>query len=177
MEELFKNNAYRILELFIWHPTMNFYVRDIARRLKVSHATILPYIKKMFKMDIIKKEENTLYPTYYANTENSRYILYKKQYILSQIINSGLIESLQSKTLASCIILFGSCAKGSFNEQSDIDVYIESEPHSLDLKKYETLLKRKINILFEPQISSLSKELKNNIINGIILYGFINLSR
>ncbi len=125
MDALFKNNAYRILEIFIEFPNEDFSVRGIARRLKLNHATVLKYVNDLLRLGLINKKEETLYPTYYADTENSKYKFYKKNYIAFKINESGLINFIQKQTLASSIILFGSCAKGVFTEKSDVDIFIE----------------------------------------------------
>jgi len=176
MDELFKNNTYKILELFIEFPTNDFSVRGLARNLKLSHATVLKYIADLEKLSLIKKKEATLYPTYFANSESQKYKFYKKNWLVFKINESGLIEYIQKETLPSSIILFGSGAKSVFTEKSDIDIFVEASETKLDIAKYEKKLNRKINLLFEQNINNLSKELRNNIINGIILYGFIKIN-
>ncbi|MEK6864572.1 MAG: hypothetical protein AABX27_04715, partial [Nanoarchaeota archaeon] len=47
----------------------------------------------------------------------------------------------------------------------------------LDVTKFEKLLGRAIHIIFEPRIIHLALPLQNNILNGIILYGFVKLDR
>ena len=42
-----------------------------------------------------------------------------------------------------------------------------------NLKNFEKKLKKRIQIHFKENFSSYPKELKNNIINGIIIYGFL----
>ncbi|MBI2112930.1 hypothetical protein HYT52_05310 [Candidatus Woesearchaeota archaeon] len=116
-------------------PAKDFSIRGIARELKLSHATILNYISDLQKLSLINKKEATLYPTYFANTENQKYKLYK----------------------------------------SDIDIFVEAKESKLDLVKYEKKLKHTINILFEKNINDISKELRNNIINGVVLYGFVKI--
>ncbi len=175
MDELFKNNSYRILELFIEEPTKEFSARGIAREVNITHATVLKYLKQMLKLELIIENKKTLYPTYYANTENEKYIFYKKNHILFKIKESGLIEFIQSQVLPSCIVLFGSCAKGYYNQNSDIDIFVEAEEKKIDHSKYEKKLKREINLLYEKKFKDLSKELRNNIIEGVRLYGFIRI--
>src|SRR3989338_9745711 len=175
MDELFKNNIYKILELFIEFPAKDFSVRGLARNLKLSHATVLKYIVDLEKLSLIKKKEATLYPTYFANTESQKYKFYKKNWLVFKINESGLIDQIQKETLPSTIVLFGSGAKATFTEKSDIDIFVEANETKLDLSKYEKKLNRKINLLFEQNINNLSKELRNNIINGVVLYGFIKI--
>ncbi len=176
MDELFKNNTYKILELFIEFPSKDFSVRGIARHLELSHATVIKYIANLEKLDFVKKKEATLYPTYFANTESQKYKFYKKDWLVLKINESRLIDHIQKETLPSSIILFGSGAKATFTEKSDIDIFVEANEVKLDLTKYEKKLNHKINLLFESNINTLSKELRNNIINGVILYGFIKIN-
>jgi len=176
MDELFKNNTCKILELFIEFPTKDFSVRGLARNLKLSHATVLKYIADLQKLSLVKKKEATLYPTYFANTESQKYKFYKRNWLVFKITESGLIEYIQKESLPSSVILFGSGAKATFTEKSDIDIFVEANEKKLDLSKYEKKLNRKINLLFEQNINNLSKELRNNIINGVVLYGFIKIN-
>ena len=176
MDELFKNNTYKILELFIEFPTKDFSVRGLARNLKLSHATVLKYIADLEKSDFIKKKEASLYPTYFANAESQKYKFYKRNWLIFKIQESGLVEYIQKEVLSSLIILFGSGAKATFTEKSDIDIFVEAHEAKLELLKYEKKLNCKINLLFEQNINNLSKELRNNIINGIILYGFVKIN-
>ncbi len=175
MDELFKNNVYKILELFIEFPTKDFSIRGIARDLDLSHATVLKYIHNLEQLGMIKKKKETLYPTYFANTQNQKYKFYKKNYVVFKVMDSGVVEKIQKETLPSSIILFGSGAKGTFTEKSDIDLFVEAKETKLNLKPYEKKLKRKINLLFEPRLDDLPKELRNNITNGVVLYGFIKV--
>jgi predicted nucleotidyltransferase len=175
MDEIFKNNTYKILELFIQFPNNDFSIRGISRKLKLSHATVIKYIKYIEKLKLIKKKEETLYPTFFANTQNQKYVFYKKNYIIFNLIEIGIIETIQKKTLSSLIILFGSCAKATFTENSDIDIFVQTKKTNINLAKFEKKLNRKINIIFEEDIKNLSTELRNNIINGIILYGFLRI--
>ena len=176
MDEILRNNTYKILELFIEFPTKDFSARGIARQLKLSHATVLKYIADLEKLGFIKKKEATLYPTYFANTENQRYKFYKRNWLVFKITESGLIDYLQKEALPSSIILFGSGANATFTEKSDIDIFIEANETKLGITKYEKKLIHKINLLFEQNINNLSKELRNNLINGVVLYGFIKIN-
>jgi len=53
--------------------------------------------------------------------------------------------------------------------------HVQAEEKKLNLAKYEKLLNRKITLFFEENFSRLSKELKNNILNGIVLKGYIKV--
>lgn len=90
---------------------------------------------------------------------------------LDQIIN--LIEFLKKEFMPNCIILFGSFARGEDIEDSDIDLFLECKKKNINLSKFEKQLNRKIQLHFNDNFKQYAKELKNNIINGIILDGYI----
>ena len=66
--------------------------------------------------------------------------------------------------------------RGEDVEDSDIDLFIECEGKKVDLKSFEKRLSRKINIHFNDNFNIYADELKQNIINGMILFGFLEVS-
>lgn len=165
-------NKSKIMGLFFEEPSKNFQIREISRLTKIAVTSVKKYLEELLKEGLIKKSTKTLYPSYIAEESNKMFTIYKQQRIIYQLQLSGLLDYLTEKTLPRCIILFGSAAKGSYNKDSDIDLFIQSSEKSLDLKSFEKKLVHKINILFEPELKNLSKELFNNILNGVVLYGF-----
>ena len=95
---------------------------------------------------------------------------------LKSIYISGLTDYLHNELAGGTIILFGSYSKGEDTTTSDIDIaVIERKNKMLGLEKYEKLLNRKINANFYNSWKDIHKHLKNNILNGIILYGGVEL--
>lgn len=88
----------------------------------------------------------------------------------------GLLDYLSENLMPDCIILFGSASKGEDMKDSDIDLFIQSKEKKVKLDKFEKKLNRKINIFYCERYEDLSKELKNNIINGIILKGYLRVA-
>lgn len=74
-------------------------------------------------------------------------------------------------------MLFGSYLRGEDIEDSDIDIFVEAKKQNINLSIFEKKLKRKIQILFNEKFNTYSKELKNNITNGIILKGYLEVFR
>ncbi len=175
MDALFKTQAYRIFELFIEHPDTDFSARGIARKLHISHATALKYLRELERLGLIEKNKRTLYPTYRAETMGEKYQSYKRERIVFLIRESGLVGYIQERLLPSCIVLFGSCAKGAYREDSDIDLFVEASESDLDLSAFEKKLRKGVHITYEFDINTLSPELKDNIINGVVLYGAIRI--
>jgi len=71
------------------------------------------------------------------------------------------------------IILFGSYQRGEDIEESDIDIFVEGKKEELNLDKFKKQLKRNIQLHFQEDFKKYPKELKNNIVNGIMLDGYL----
>ena len=167
--------TYQVLQAFFDYPRMPFHVRKLSRMLHLGPISVINHLKKLLKEKLITINKEWIYPTYQANRENEKFKLLKKQNIILRLYQSDLPTYLEETLRPSCIVLFGSAARGEDTEQSDIDLFIQAPGASLDLSKHEKMLHRKINILFEHDLKSLSNELLNNIINGNILSGYLKV--
>jgi len=170
-----KTGHRRIMELFFEYPTKDFHIRGIAKTLNIPKATVGNQIKELIKNRLIIKRKKDVFPSFKANDTHEFYRYYKKQDALEKIMTSNLINYLEESCNPKCIVLFGSFAKGEYDINSDIDLFIQAAESELDIKKYEKKLKHKINILFEAKLNKLSDELLNNIINGVNLSGFLRI--
>ncbi|MFC1690756.1 nucleotidyltransferase family protein [Nanoarchaeota archaeon] len=164
----------QIEELFYENPGKEFYLRQLSRLTRTPKTTAARTLNQLIKNKLITRNKNEPYDTYSANTENPLYKFYKTQDILERIHKSGVIEYIYKHTNPKAIILFGSCAKGDYTKDSDIDIFVQSNKTNLDLS---FKLKHKINLFFETNLNKLSNELLNNILNGITLHGLIRLER
>ena len=76
----------------------------------------------------------------------------------------------------STIILFGSYSRGEDTVNSDIDIaIIGRKEKDVNLKRFEKILERKITINFYSSFKSIHTHLKENIFNGIVLAGGVEL--
>ncbi len=95
---------------------------------------------------------------------------------MKNMLTSGLIEYLDEKyNTPSAIILLGSYSRGEDTAKSDIDIaVITTREIKLDLSKFEGTFKRKIQI-HEIQTKRVSKNFLNNLANGIVLKGYLEI--
>ena len=161
----------RVLKLLFNYPLRGFHVREISRLLKISPPAISKAIKQLEKENLISISKKFLYEIK-ANLENQEFRNMKRVHNLKSIYDSGLFSYLKESSPLGAIILFGSYSRGDDTEKSDIDIAIEGKDKKLILEEYEKKLNRRINIEFI-EFRNISKELKDNIINGIILSGYI----
>lgn len=168
-------SRYRILREFFDFPRKNFQIREISRRTKITQPSVTNHLKVLEKEKLIIKEKKGIYPSFKGNRDNELFKLYKKTDLLLGIYQCGLLDYIFDSCVPDVIILFGSASRGEDTEESDIDFFVQAPERKLNLEKYEKILNREINLFFEENFSRLSKELRNNILNGIILKGYIKV--
>jgi len=119
-----------------------------------------------------------------ANRTNWFFIRSKIVHNLDFIYKSGLVEFLidyfkNPKT----IVLFGSFRRGEDESASDIDIAIETDEKTdyniiglRDLSEFEKIIGRKIQLhIFSRE--SIDLNVFNNIANGIVLWGFLEVKK
>ena len=170
-----KYSRYRILQEFFDFPRKDFQMRELSRRAKIAQPSVTAHLKELARENFIVKEKKGIYPTFRANRDSELFKMYKKFDITFRINKSGLLNYIYDNCIPNAIILFGSASKGEDIEESDIDLFIQAKEKKLDLRKYELLFNRKITLFFEENFAKLNAELKNNILNGIVLKGYIKV--
>jgi predicted nucleotidyltransferase len=165
----------KILNLFFENPTKDFQIRGIAKELNIPKTTVSYHINNLLDKELVIKHKKNVFPSFRANETNDMYRFYKRQEFLKKLIQDGLLDYLEKECNPRCIVLFGSFAKAEYDEHSDIDLFVQAKESKYNLKKFEKLLHHKINLFFEPNLENLSKELLNNIFNGVKLRGFIKI--
>ncbi|MFH1682758.1 MAG: nucleotidyltransferase domain-containing protein [Candidatus Woesearchaeota archaeon] len=168
----------RIQEYFFIHPTAKLRVREIERILGLPLPSVIRYCRELEKEDILminKIGEVNLYTA--SRSEN--YLLEKKLYNLKRLYISGIIEYLKIELSNPVVVVFGSYSKGEDIEESDIDLYLETQSKKkVDLKRFEKILNRKIQVLSHKNIKEIKNlYLANNILNGITLNGVLEVFR
>jgi predicted nucleotidyltransferase len=168
-----------VMGIFFKEPTKNHYLIEISKKSKLAHTSTKKHLVMLKKQGIIKetieKKGKRNFPSYTANLDNLLYKQEKRIYNISKIYDSGIIEFLRDKFMPKVIILFGSYSIGEDVEESDIDIFVESKKQDIDLSKFEKTLGRKIELHFNENFNNYPKELKNNIINGSIIYGYLEV--
>ena len=170
-----KNNRYKLLKVFLDNPTDSFRLRELSRLSGISPPSVINYLKEFEDKGLIRSYVKREIPFYRSERDNEDFIFHKKLSILYELQNSGLIAFLWDKLSPEAIILYGSCAKGESTEESDIDIFIVGKERKISLENYREKLNKEIHLMFEEDPKKIPKELKNNLINGIVLKGYLKL--
>jgi len=172
-----RDNKKKILELFFDYPNERFQLRQVGRKTKIAVTSARKYLDELIKEKLIIKINKGVYPSFKANRDGDEGVFrfYKKLNMVERLNSSGLLDYIEDTCFPNSIILFGSASKGEDIVESDVDLFVESKEKNLNLEKFEKILNRKINLFFEDNFSRLGKELKNNILNGAILRGYLTV--
>ncbi len=185
----------KILSALYRFPEIEFSLSELAKHAGVSKSTASRLMEHLKDDGIVLIEDKKIILRIKANRDNSEFRRRKIAHNLSLIYEVQLVEYLE-KALChpKAIILFGSHRRGEDISTSDIDIAIETsediptqeidfpeKPVSLGKqvlisKKqyYERFLGRKIQLhLFNRKRIDIN--LFNNIANGIVLSGFLEV--
>ncbi len=172
-----KSSTMKTIEPFFTNPTKEYSLKDLTKKASLAHTSTRNNLQQLITSGMVlkrkEKKGKRLFPLYLANRNNLSFRRYKLIYNLNLILESGVIDFIQEKFTPKSIVLFGSYARGEDIEASDIDLFIECKKEEIYLRPFEKKLNRKIELHFNQDFVSYSKELKNNIINGIVLSGFL----
>lgn len=165
-----KCSLFAVLEVFFKEPTTIHFIREIGRKVDLAQTSIRNYIQELEKNNLIIKKKSKPFDGFIANRDNERFIFYKQVYNFYSLyeLRELIVKSIYPKT----IIVFGSYARGEDIEESDIDIVILSKvKKEINLKKFEKLLNRKINVTFIDNFNKLDASLRINVLNGWMIYG------
>ena len=166
-----------IKDFFFTNPTTKLRVRQIERSVKVPLPSVIRYTTELEKGGILKSTAIANVKFYSADRISKTFLIEKKFSNIKMLFLSGLMDFLVKELSNPLIIVFGSYAKGEDVENSDIDLYVEtSVKNEIMLDKFEKKMQRRIQIFKYKKIQDIkNKDLANNIINGIILNGFLEV--
>jgi len=169
-----KGNQDKVLEVFFDNPTEKFYIREIARITRLNPNTIINISEKLIREGLIKREKKEHVVELSADLDNENFKNKKRLSNFRRILECGIVNILKSKFDSEVISIIGSYSRGEDIGESDIDIVVmtKKEYEDTDLKKYEKILNRDIHLIVT-DYTKISDEFYTNLLNGIILYGYM----
>ena len=173
-----------ILRLFCIKSAMSLNMREIARAIGVTPTAVAQEIRELEKNGFItiQKQKNINLVAVTFKRDNPKAIEFKRAENLRMLYESGLAEFLHNEFPGCTVVLFGSYSRGddAYTEnqenRSDMDIaVIGTKGKDISLTKFDKLLERKISINFYDSFKNIHKHLRDNILNGIVLSGGIEI--
>jgi len=172
----------KVIEVLFRYPEKEFSLSDLAKEAGVAKANIGRIINEFLKNGLIEVEKLSKIWRIKANVKDARFRTEKIFYNLDIIYSSFFIEYLNEYFgNPKAIILFGSFRRGEDISTSDIDIAIETDVANeyktariKELEGFEKQINRRIQFhLFNRKNVDLN--VFNNIANGIVLSGFLEV--
>jgi predicted nucleotidyltransferase len=168
----------KVLSYFFENPFEDFYLRELARLLKISPMTVKRALEILVRDELIIREEKKNQILYRANMDNFAFRYTKVSYNLSLLNSINLVESLLNQNPGiSSIVLYGSFATGENDKNSDLDLLVISTPKEIETRTISKKLKIEVNIMNFTS-AQWTKQAKTNrafyldvITDGIVLHG------
>lgn len=141
------NNQLKILSLYRSNYLAQYHTREIAKLLKKSHVTLLPHLNALEKEKILIAKimgknkvyslnlDNILTKNFTSISELVESISYQEQVFLIKKINT----EISKLNLPGTLLLFGSYAKKTFKEDSDIDLFYLGELKETESTKIKAI--------------------------------------
>jgi|GEM_PF-3005774 len=133
-----KKKAILALKLYTQDLKGEYHLRELARKLEVNHQTLRPYLDQLVEKGILREKQQGRNKVFSLNQKSDLL-----PYYLIQVEADRTAEFLESKNIIrtfwknfrdkiskeilrkiEILILFGSFAKGSEDEESDIDLFL-----------------------------------------------------
>lgn len=165
----------QIKSLFFSNTLKRWHFEDIVRTSKISRERVNHYLKLLLKQKfIIKIKPNKKMPYFIANKELESFRIEKRMNGLKLIQESGLFEHINSLKNVKTAMLFGSFARGDWNNSSDIDLFIYGNCKNFEKGLFELKTGREIQLFNYHNTKGIKKldvKLIPNIVKGFNIKG------
>ena len=178
-----ENEAYqKALRWFFDYPEKEISLSDLCTNIRVSKSAGNKAVTRLEQKGFIIKK---IFGRVWALRANNTHHYFRSGKVpinLDGILRSGIVESVLDRIpQARAIILFGSYRTGEDVSTSDIDIAVEiignQDPKTLELGTIDAFGNRKhvkVNLLTFSR-NRIDLNLFNNIANGIVIYGFLEV--
>ena len=171
-----KESIWKVFEIFVDEPLKIHYIKQISKKINLAPTSVKIHLKKLKENKLITKKKGERFFGYKANRDYEDFLFYKKISNITKIKESGLLNYLIRSLYPQSISLYGSYLRSEDIEGSDIDIFIISKSKKrLEVEKFEKVLKRKIHIIIEKDFINIPKRLRLEIINGLVLNGYLSI--
>jgi predicted nucleotidyltransferase len=127
LESLFRSRAQiLILKLLFLNPTSEFHLNDMARKTGVAPSVMAKESKLLLKLGLVRRSIRGNLTLYQINKESVIHDELKRIFLKYELLDELLASKLQSERVKYAVI-YGSFAKGTEGERSDVDLLVVAD--------------------------------------------------
>ena len=116
---------FKVARFFLDNPYQEVYLRELAKKLKISPFAVKGYADVLLKEGLILEERKANLRFFKGNAGNPFFRHIKISLNVDLLMKSGLVDFLKENIPnISSIVLFGSLAKGENDSESDVDLLV-----------------------------------------------------
>ncbi|MEK6871376.1 MAG: nucleotidyltransferase domain-containing protein [Nanoarchaeota archaeon] len=187
MVDIINNIQLGIISLFRTNYLSQFHIREMAKLIAKSHVSLLPYLKKFEKDNVLRQKligKNKVYSLNLDNNQVKEYVsLAEKtktlEFIKKEFFIKKIYDEFINLHLNGSLILFGSYASHTHTHKSDIDLFYIGEIRESEKNKIKEFGKnygKKVHLTvmtfekFDKKLAEQNSLIKEIIKNHIILH-------
>ena len=171
-------NNLQVFSLFTNGFDKEYYIREVEKLLKISPRTAQLILEDLENKGIIESKTRGKIKSYKLkiNDSSKRYLTFVEQYksiafMEKNLLVKEVIEKI-SPFLNGIGIIFGSYAKGIFNKESDLDIFVVGDYEKEEIKKVSRNLGIEISIKCYP-LKTFEKNVNQDILIKEVLKNHI----
>lgn len=167
LERLFTSRTrVKLLEACILNPDKKFYLRELARKISANPTYAKEELDNLVELGLISFEKKGNLSLYAAKKNSPIFEDLKNIFLKTECVGALLKEKIENYSGIKFAVIYGSFAKGTQRETSDIDVLIVGEIKEKDLleivRKFENKTGRELNYVLWAE-NELRKKVKEKI--------------
>ncbi len=171
LEKLFTSKTrVRILGLLIFNPEKQFYLREISRKIKITPIYVKKELKNLKELNLVLESKKGNMSFFQINRKSPIFNELKSIFLKVEYFRDMMINSMKRLKIDFAFI-FGSFAKGTETEESDIDLFVIGDVKEDRLLKIiepiEKQTGREINYILWKKSLFLKRAKKHHLINEI----------
>jgi predicted nucleotidyltransferase len=112
----------KVLSLLVKFSDQEFYEREVSRKLGISAGSANRALNGLYSDGVVIRRRKG--KMYFYSIDSSNALLIELKKLVNLMLVEPLVEDL--KKMSSRIILYGSCALGTDNSESDLDLFVVS---------------------------------------------------
>ena len=173
LTKLFSSTRAELLGLFFNNPDDKFYLREIARHIGKDAAGIKRELDNLVEMGLLSKENRGVQKYYFVNKNSPIFSEMKGLIFKTTGVQGAMKASLSRLKGVHAAFIYGSYAKGTEKEDSNINLMVIGQANITELNDMvmglEEKLKREIDYLvFDEQEYRKRKESRDPFIRDLL---------
>ncbi len=149
MDRLRNFVGFRVLELFLTHPSLEIHLNELARNLEIAQGSAKSYCDTFVDEGLILESSKGNLRLFKLNRDDFAVREMMRAYYLLKLKHLGVAGLAEGTSLA----IYGSFARGDIDELSDLDLLVIGEESSVDrdkVLKLQDALDREVQLTLLP---------------------------